>query len=396
MKTIIQKIYKLALFPEYVFVTLKQFLKHLPANTKTIVFTLEDKRLYHSSYDGGRYAFGILQMFNDGGYNVYLHKKVGFLTYVRLGVYGRLIYSLNNVKIVPDLPKNSEHIVYAFDVIDRDVLSHPWKHLIYVNIEKSPFCNLGECISMPYSLHPLVHKFTTFKKIDELRQRRRHLRMFFIGSTQYYYMNNIKIARYGLSTRAEDLKALSEVNERIKVLKTLFDLKAILHSGDYFNEVVIFKTDGNKNRIKWHEWLNFLSCSDFFLCFVGSDYPMCHNAIESMAVGTIPIISYPDWFTPPLQHRKNAIIYSDKDDLARKIHEVFAMNPDEIAAMRQNVIQYYDENLNPAAFIKRFESQVKRINTLILLPRLILTDSEQTESNQIMDSLKIHFGNNNE
>ena len=42
--------------------------------------------------------------------------------------------------------------------------------------------------------------------------------------------------------------------------------------------------------------------------------PMCHNIIESMAVGVIPITNYPEWFDPDLEHMKNCIVFDDQKD----------------------------------------------------------------------------------
>jgi len=98
---------------------------------------------------------------------------------------------------------------------------------------------------------------------------------------------------------------------------------------------------------------------------------MCHNVVESLAVGTIPIIGYPDWFFPPLEHRKNAIIYSGKEDLMQKVHEVFEMSSDDIADMRKNVIDFYEKYMTAEYFMRRFEASSGKVDTIMLHPRMV-------------------------
>jgi hypothetical protein len=90
-----------------------------------------------------------------------------------------------------------------------------------------------------------------------------------------------------------------------------------------------------------------------------------------MAVGTIPLIGYPEWFFPPLEHKKNAIVYDGKEDLIRKFNEVLNMSPDEIKKMREHVVDYYEQYLSAESFIRKFESQEGRIFTIMMHPRLV-------------------------
>lgn len=68
----------------------------------------------------------------------------------------------------------------------------------------------------------------------------------------------------------------------------------LLLNSDYIQKcIILHKTNF---RIPAQKWLDVVAKSDFFLCAPGVQIPLCHNAIESMAVGTIPITNYPDWF----------------------------------------------------------------------------------------------------
>lgn len=85
---------------------------------------------------------------------------------------------------------------------------------------------------------------------------------------------------------------------------------------------------------------------------------MCHNVIEAMAVGTIPILCYEDWFSPNLVHGENCLTYKTLDEIPNLIKLANSMNPNEIERMRRAVINYYEHYLNPskiADFIKSYK-----------------------------------------
>ena len=125
IKSVLGKLSKIRLLPEYLKVTARQAMKKLPANDRQIVFTLDDPRLFRDDDGSGRYAYLIMKMFNDGGYNVYLHKNVDFPTFTRLGYYGRFLYTIDNLKVINRVPRNPENMIYAFDKVHARILDRP-------------------------------------------------------------------------------------------------------------------------------------------------------------------------------------------------------------------------------------------------------------------------------
>jgi hypothetical protein len=380
---------KLSMIPEFIKVNIKNFLKSLPQNQKTIVFTLDDSRLYRDMDGMGRYAYLILKLFNDGGYTIYLHKKINFLTYTRLGKYGRLIYLIENLKVVSKIPKHTQSMIYAFDTVYNEILNLSWKKTTYVNLFRPLSCQLGEVLPVPYFMHPTLYKYNQQAKIPLLRNTQRKLRIFFGGNTALYY-SFPTLAIYGQMTRMQGIEAVAELEEKVNSNITSNELESITKGDQYINKCYILRTD-NKISVPMTEWLDLIAKSDFFLCLSGTDLPMCHNAIEAMALGTIPILSYPDWFFPTLEHKKNAIIYSGKEDMLTKINEVFNMSEAEITQMRKNVIEYYDTYLGAKNFISKYDSSKSDKNTIILHYRLIPTFAENREGEITMKALKNYF-----
>ena len=125
-------------------------------------------------------------------------------------------------------------------------------------------------------------------------------------------------------------------------------------SGSYANNCVI--VDTNKTWIDDKYWLMHLAKTDFFLAPPGIVMPMCHNIIEAMAVGAIPVTNYPEWFSPKLEHLKNCIQFSNKQDLVDKVKFILDMDNQGIKLLRENVIDYYEAYLTNEQFINAFEA----------------------------------------
>lgn len=128
---------------------------------------------------------------------------------------------------------------------------------------------------------------------------------------------------------------------------------------------------GFDNRIENDEWLSFLDKSVFFLACPGVSMPMCHNLIESMYSGCIPILQHPKLFDPPLQDGINCLVFSASDSLKQKIETALSMNDEKLLEMQEAVKQYYHAYLSPESFktvltnpqFKRYYFQVNQVST---------------------------------
>lgn len=395
MKKLVHIVYvKLArvyFWVRFVMLSAQQVLKRLPDNRPKIVFHLTDERLYRDGDGSGRYAYLTMNLFSEGGYNVYFYKNLNFTGFMGLGRYGRFSYYVKNLKFIAQLPRDTENYILAFDTIDKGILDKKWKKRIYVNVLKPTNCKVGDVIWIPYFLHPYMYKLNQNKSVLKMRETPKKMKAFFGGNTiAKYYSSHALEKYYGKMNRLEGVQALSEVGDKVKFDDKMGDYSAILNGDEYHNKCFIFRTD-KAGFIRHEDWSRVVAASDFFVCLSGTDLPMCHNAIESMAVGTIPIISYADWFFPALEHRKNAIIYTDKADMLQKINEVLAMNRDEIAALRKNVLEYYDRNLVPLSFIANVEGTSDADATIMLHPRLNPTPQEQEVGRIALEEIHRYF-----
>jgi hypothetical protein len=83
------------------------------------------------------------------------------------------------------------------------------------------------------------------------------------------------------------------------------------------------------------------------------DMPLCHNLIEAMSRGAVPILEHPELLTPPLQHNVNCLVFRGSDSLREVMEHAFHLSESEIARLRKGVHAYYLQHHSPGAFAKR-------------------------------------------
>jgi hypothetical protein len=113
--------------------------------------------------------------------------------------------------------------------------------------------------------------------------------------------------------------------------------------------------DSSQRPIPMEDFRQTVAGFGFFLCAPGVFMPLCHNLIEAMSVGTIPLIqrSYAALLEPVLEHGRNAIVFDGEADLVERVGEALAMDPDRIGGMKRRVLDYYDAHLSPRAVAQR-------------------------------------------
>lgn len=101
------------------------------------------------------------------------------------------------------------------------------------------------------------------------------------------------------------------------------------------------------------EHLDFVASSNFFLTAPGTGMPLCHHLIESIKFGTIPITSYPDLMYPRIPF-ESCLSFESYDDLYNSIKAALIMNKNEIIEKQIDLIRFYNKNLSPDSFYKKF------------------------------------------
>jgi hypothetical protein len=301
----------------------------------------------------GRLLFSLLNIFSTAGYKISLFNN---LHDKPLDKYGQLVYTLDGVELVDAPPASPEGWIYLYDRQDRAIGKRQWSKKVQIRFDLfAPFW-LSNPIIIPFPMHPLQANISA-EKLDECRARSRIMRIFFSGDTKDYRRTWVRYPKPKLPR----LPVVSAVmDEMVSEVLVISDPRGLgeLGNGPYTNKCVM--TASSDVRIEPHDWLGTIAMADFFLSPPGIVMPMCHNIIEAMAVGTIPITNYPEWLDPHLEHMENCIVFDERDDLIAQLKLVLDMTQEEIVRLRSNVLDYYDTYMRPDKFIRRVEASADR------------------------------------
>jgi hypothetical protein len=308
----------------------------------------------------GRLLFSLLNAFSSAGYQIRL---IDNLEADSLGKYGQPVYSLENLTVANTPPEDTENWIYLFDREDRGFGRHSWRRKVMVRYDVfSPYW-FRKPIIMPFPIHPLHDSPDLDKRLLEYRSTRKNMKIFFSGDTKGYSGTRIEYPVAKLPRLEVINTILQRMDDNLLLVNEPSDLSN-LRDATYVNKCVI--VDTNKIWIDSRDWLGDLARADFFLCPPGMVMPMCHNLIEAMAVGTIPITNYPEWFDPDLKHMETCIVFDDKEDLINKLRHAMTLDGAPLAKMRMNVLDYYETHLKRGVFIHKLESSNARTIPLLM------------------------------
>ena len=248
------------------------------------------------------------------------------------------------------VPRPASNLTFCTDSAER-IDGTGFRKTIYLHYDYSPQLSLSPGhFTMPLPMHPQLYvEYFETRHLRVYRANTRRLRILFSGNCDEEGYNQPIIREvYGKLSRFEIMKAIQ--TRRWGRWVSDAELSELLKQNDYQNEFVVVD---HRVRINQRHWLNTVSQSDFFLCPPGIVLVRSHNLVEAMAVGTIPITNYPEWFFTPLRHGINALTFTTVEELGKAIDLARRMSDAQIAEMRKNVIAYYEEHLELKSFVTR-------------------------------------------
>lgn len=250
-------------------------------------------------------------------------------------------YSLLDIKLVV-FPVKRRYILCIKDV--RSPQKEKRKYWKFISHEYFQWFveKTSSQTPLPFVMHSTMYTFNCSVNFDKKRQTR----VFFSGnSDRKTYSNPIVNEVFGIMNRVQIIDALKENAGRFgRDISFDGNANALIQIMDWE-----WNPEESRNlqlRVDNEQWLNKLGDADFFLCGPGI-MPFCHNTIEAMAMGCIPILQYHQLFVPKLEDGVNCITFKNADDLVNKIEGILKKTENEIREMRENVRNYYDEYLCP-------------------------------------------------
>jgi hypothetical protein len=247
-------------------------------------------------------------------------------------------------------------------------LAHKAKKIVTVNYQ--PDYQSGDsCFPMPFPMFPPIYAAQQDLLLENYRQQARQWQIFFGGDAEPGKYNKKSIRNiYAKLSRAQLLENLA----RSLAPGSIIELQnnTARQSAEEKQHAGLIVMNTRLCKVQPEDWLGTLARSRFFLACPGVRYPMSHNIIEAMAVGSIPITQYPEMFFPALEDGKNCLTFSNETELQIAINNAMAMNESAIATMAQAATDYYDNYLAPTASIHRLINHNPNRISLRLLPFL--------------------------
>jgi len=206
--------------------------------------------------------------------------------------------------------------------------------------------------AFPFTLHPSTLHLDMDLDRERLREIPRRWRLFFSGAcSQRSYDTHWIRREFGMVPRSRVLEIISHE------LPTVAPL-----SSAEVNELLSEEIPGfvwvpeSAAAIPQERWLEVLAHAAVFAAAPGVSYPMCHNIIEAMAVGTVPLTEYPEQFDPPLRHGENCLVYSGEEGLRSRVHEIAQMPAAALTTLGTAAADYYDCHIAPEPFVRSLEA----------------------------------------
>lgn len=288
---------------------------------------------------GGRYYYSLVRDLIDTGYfPVFTPHRATLSTFGTSRMKSLLLAErLGSVATIDALRQP------YFLITDREV-SKPdlAERVVTVSYEKR-LCRSADEIAFPLFVHPQLEGLPFHYRVESPRSAR----LFFGGNTEEgKYDKSVIRDEYQMLTRREMLAVAAEAAPAFQPA----DATSWLASDDW-NPYVLCETQSCK--IPRDRWLDALGKADFFLACPGVGMPLCHNLIEAMAAGAVPVLQYASYLPHPLTDRVNCMAFHTAASLRDTLDEILNLPPAHILELRANVRQYYQDILSPGRFSDR-------------------------------------------
>ena len=203
----------------------------------------------------------------------------------------------------------------------------------------------GATVHLPYPMSPMVLEQGGLERLATLRDGPRPVRILFAGHFErvHYDRPDVHERRFGKRNRWALLEHLRAAGRTVEPASRA-ELEGVLSGGGGREGIVV--VDSARVPVAPREWLTLVAQADFFFCPPGRIMPPCHNLVEALAVGTVPITNSPEWFWPVLGDGRECLAFDTTASLDRAVDRALAMPDADVAAMRAAAIAYHDRHLD--------------------------------------------------
>nr|WP_294925824.1 ATPase [uncultured Flavobacterium sp.] len=207
--------------------------------------------------------------------------------------------------------------------------------------------------ALPYIMHPGNYLYPGIETLPK------NIGILMSGNLEEkIYSTNVITDNFGMLNRWKIYQEVLKHNQLLSI--TGDELIQDLHTGRFKDNFVLMKWQSG--AISTEKWRYYLSSAHFIFCAPGMTMPMCHNVLEAMSVGVIPILNYPHWLNPSLKDNFNCLAYQGVSDIKFIIDKALSMSVDEKLEIAKNVIEYYKKYYNNYVFNENGNSELIVLN----------------------------------
>ena len=222
------------------------------------------------------------------------------------------------------------------------------------------------CFSLPFFVHPEIHESGQVEQLLSKTNQTgpRPLSLLFAGNAKApKYDDPVLADKYNVLSRVRAL-AIAEKSLAPELVRRPHSLEKLTPSQEHRKSLTIATTQDL--RIPSEQWIETLALADFYFACPGVEMPLCHNLIESLAAGSIPILQYHQYLHPNLTNGVNCLVYKDESSLIETLNLALSMSNNETQSMRQAAQQYYKTYLQPGYFAKQLIESKPQNSTIYL------------------------------
>lgn len=319
-----------------------------------------------------RYLYWLLKIFDIAGWRVSLRLRPWLL--LNLRNCSEYIYDIENLGLTIRRPDSA-------DLFITDRKGTNGAILVSTDYFNSSAGSRGRKI--PFSMHPDVYHTDLYKEFPALQDKTpRRIKVFLGGNLGDAYDTSLMRELFGLINRSEVAKTVIDAFENTPgyfEIKSSADAEAVL-AGEIGASIVVMR----RPVVALPKWMELLAASEFFVAPPGVIMPFSHNIIEAMAMGTIPITQYGYLFSPYLVHAETCLHFGDSRQLVETVKAIATASrrSDE---MRQRVLDYYRDYLDPRSVVNKIYSSRNDIDTLYLIAGHLSVKQLQARTSAALD-----------
>jgi hypothetical protein len=304
--------------------------------------------------DLGRYAFNLVREFLDAGYAVYLPPSFWFLSSVHRKLFKRLLLE-QPVHLFQ--AGASEQPRPTLLLTDRESSPYRGRCAYEIRLDYRSRLHRNEGLTLfPYRQAPQFNLDPGMPRWPDLEDEGRPIAVSFFGHFKHRdYDNTRALAEFGAHGRRDLIETLL----RELAPEQLF--VAGRGSSAERQGAGKFVLGKDEELPILPEYARLLRHSNYFLCCPGTGFLLCHNMIESMLMGCIPIVERPELTGLPLVAGENCLSFRGLAGLVETVKECLADGAERAPRMRARLRDVVRDHLEPGSFAAALDVKSGRL-----------------------------------